>query len=264
MSSKSEEPPAIFLVGTAGSGKTTLASSLGDWLGRKGVQAEILNLDPGVEYLPYDPIVDVREYVDVRELMRTKGLGPNSALVLATDMLADYLGQMRDVFSGSSPDLFIADTPGQIELFAFRASGLLLCRELFAGSKAVAFLVDAPFSVDPMNYVSNMFLESAVYSRLLLPVLTTVTKVDLVPRTTAEQLTSWAKDPDSILLYARDNYPSERYLYVDSVLRSLPKLDFLSRPFMVSALDFTGFVEFNAAISRMFFGGEETLGGPPS
>ncbi|HYA22468.1 MAG TPA: ATP/GTP-binding protein, partial [Thermoproteota archaeon] len=88
MSLKSEEPPALFLVGTAGSGKTTLAFSLAEWLGRKGIEAEVLNLDPGVEYLPYDPIVDVREYVDVRELMRTKGLGPNSSLVLATDMLA--------------------------------------------------------------------------------------------------------------------------------------------------------------------------------
>lgn len=228
------------------------------------MEAEILNLDPGVEYLPYDPLVDVREYVDIRELMRTKGLGPNSSLILATDMLADYIGQMRDVLSQSSPDMFIADTPGQIELFAFRASGLLLCRELFGGGKAIAYLVDAPFSADPLNYVSNMFLESAVYSRLLLPVLTVVTKVDLVPRSATERLALWARDPDSILLHARESIPSEQYLYVDSILRSLPKLDFLSRLSMVSALDFTGFLELNAALSRLFFRGEETLGGPPS
>jgi len=262
MSSKSEEPPALFLVGTAGSGKTTLAFSLAEWLGRKGVEAEVLNLDPGVEYLPYDPVVDVREYVDVRELMVTKGLGPNSALILATDMLADYVGKMRDVLSESSPDLFIADTPGQIELFAFRASGLLLCRELFGGDKSVAFLVDAPFSLDPMNFVSNMFLESAVYSRLLLPLISIVTKEDLVPNSAIEQLVSWARDPELMLLYARENYRSERYLYVDSILRSLPRLDFLSRLFVVSAVDFSGFVELNAAISRMFFRGEETPEGP--
>ena len=258
MSSRSEEPPALFLVGTAGSGKTTLAFSLAEWMSRKGIEAEVLNLDPGVEYLPYDPIVDVREYVDVRELMRTKGLGPNSSLVLATDMLADHIGEMRDVLSESSPDLFIADTPGQIELFAFRASGLLLCRELFEGDKSVAFLVDAPFSVDPMNFVSNMFLESAVYSRLLLPLISVVTKQDLVPVTAVRQLVEWAKDPESILLYARENSSSERYMYVDSILRSLPRLDFLSRLFVVSAVDFSGFVELNAVLSRMFFRGEET------
>jgi len=262
MPPRSAEPPALFLVGTAGSGKTTLAFSVSEWLSHKGVEAEVLNLDPGVEYLPYDPIVDAREYVDIRELMRTKGLGPNSSLVLATDMLADHVGQMRDVLSQVSPDLFLVDTPGQIELFAFRAGGLLISRDLFWGNKTVMYLVDAPFSLDPMNFVANMFLEAAVHSRLLMPMLSVLTKQDLVSKAALQQLVKWASDPDSILSNARDLYPAEKYLYVDSVLRSLPRLSFLSRPLPVSSVDFSGFVELYAAISRIFFRGEETSHGP--
>jgi len=262
MSSRSSEPPALFLVGTAGSGKTTLAHSFAEWLNHKGVEVEVLNLDPGVEQLPYEPVLDARDYVDVYGLMRTKGLGPNSSLILATDMLADFIGDMRDKLSQSSPDLFVVDTPGQIELFAFRASGLVLCRELFSGDKSIAFLIDAPFSLDPMNFVANMFLETAVYSRLLLPILSVVTKRDLVPRSSIGRLVSWARDPESLLLYARENYPSERYICAESVLHSLPNLNWSSRLFVVSALDFSGFIELHTAISRIFFQGEDTRSGP--
>ncbi|MGC9201632.1 MAG: ATP/GTP-binding protein, partial [Thermoproteota archaeon] len=117
---KVEEAPAVFVIGTAGSGKTSLTSSMVEWLIRRGINAEAINLDPGVEFLPYEPLVDAREYVDVYEIMRTEGLGPNSALVLSTDLLVDYVDEMRKTLSESTADIFIVDTPGQIELFAFR------------------------------------------------------------------------------------------------------------------------------------------------
>jgi len=262
MVARAAEPPAFFIVGTAGSGKTSLASSLTEWLARKGVIAETVNLDPGVDFLPYDPILDARDYVDVYEIMREKGLGPNSSLILAVDILAGHIEEMRSVISESTGDFFIVDTPGQIELFAFRSSGTYLAKELFWGDKAVGFLIDAPFSIEPMNFVANMFLQSAVYSRLLLPLMTIVTKEDLVQPDEISKIRNWTRDRELLVSEARKRYSAEKFIHVESLLRSIPDLPFLSRPLVTSSSTLTGFIELHAELSRLFFRGEETARGP--
>jgi len=52
---------SIFISGTAGSGKTLLASKLHEYYTKNGAFAAILNLDPGVDNLPYTCDVDVRK-----------------------------------------------------------------------------------------------------------------------------------------------------------------------------------------------------------
>ena len=56
---------AIFLTGTAGAGKTLLASKISEYYVRSGAFPAILNLDPGVESLPYSPDIDVRDFIDI-------------------------------------------------------------------------------------------------------------------------------------------------------------------------------------------------------
>lgn len=77
----------IILLGPAGSGKTTLTYALGKWLNENGVNVSFVNLDPGVEVLPYKPNVDIRDYVTIKELMVKEGLGPNGAMIRAMEIL---------------------------------------------------------------------------------------------------------------------------------------------------------------------------------
>ncbi|WP_243678419.1 ATP/GTP-binding protein [Vulcanisaeta distributa] len=42
----------VFIVGTAGSGKTTLVSTFAEWLENNQYDVAIVNLDPAVEYVP--------------------------------------------------------------------------------------------------------------------------------------------------------------------------------------------------------------------
>src|SRR5688572_32650372 len=114
---------AIFVTGTAGSGKSLLTSKLLQWYKDSGAFAASLNLDPGSAKLPYEPDVDVRSYVDIDALMDDYGLGPNGSLVMASDIIATKLDEIQTEIDELSPDYIIVDTPGQIELFAFRASG---------------------------------------------------------------------------------------------------------------------------------------------
>ena len=79
----------VFIIGTAGSGKSQLTATFGEWLKMSKQDVVTVNLDPGVSTLPYSPEVDVRDYVDVGNLMEEYGLGPNGALIMAADLIAD-------------------------------------------------------------------------------------------------------------------------------------------------------------------------------
>ena len=74
----------IFVSGTAGSGKSLLSlSKLYDYHTKNGAFTAILNLDPGVENLPYSCDIDVRDFVDIVSIMQQYDLGPNGALAMA-------------------------------------------------------------------------------------------------------------------------------------------------------------------------------------
>ena len=79
---------SIFVTGTAGSGKSLLTSRLHDYYTKNGAFSSILNLDPGVESMPYAPDVDVRDHVDLVSIMKQYDLGPNGALIMASDLIA--------------------------------------------------------------------------------------------------------------------------------------------------------------------------------
>ena len=56
-----------------------------------------LNLDPGAINLPYEPDVDIRDYIDIRAVMESYNLGPNGSLVMASDMIATRLDEIQIV-----------------------------------------------------------------------------------------------------------------------------------------------------------------------
>jgi GPN-loop GTPase len=66
----------IFITGTAGSGKSLLTSKLLQWYEDHDSFAIGLNLDPGTIDLPYEPDIDVRNYIDINRLMNSYQLGP--------------------------------------------------------------------------------------------------------------------------------------------------------------------------------------------
>ncbi|RJS78636.1 GTPase, partial [Candidatus Bathyarchaeota archaeon] len=73
----------VFFIGTAGSGKSLLTAAFSKWLKMTKQDVAVVNLDPGALTLPYSPDVDVREYIDVTNLMEEYNLGPNGALIMA-------------------------------------------------------------------------------------------------------------------------------------------------------------------------------------
>ena len=130
----------IFVSGTAGSGKSLLSSKLHEYYTKNGAFAAVLNLDPGVENLAYTCDVDVRDYVDYVSIMQQYDLGPNGAMVMANDLIASKIDEIQNDVNKVNPDYLIVDTPGQIELFAYRSSGRFIIENLTSEEKTSIFL----------------------------------------------------------------------------------------------------------------------------
>jgi len=249
---------AIFIVGTAGSGKSMLTAALLEWFSRKGENVATLNLDPGVLNLPYEPDIDVRNYVSVDELMEKYRLGPNGALLLASDIIVDQIEQVNREIEEVNPAYLIIDTPGQMELFAFRVSGPLIAKEIKADGKIVLYLFDAPFCLNPFNYASNIFLSAAVFLRFTLPQLNVLSKADLLPIEKVKEILEWASSPGS-LKSALEKYVVESNVYLlskdifDAVARL--RLDFSL--IACSAKTYSNFTGLHASILRVLTRGEE-------
>ena len=131
---------SIFLTGTAGAGKSLLTSVITAGYADRGSDAIAVNLDPGARSLPYSPDVDVRSFIDLNEIMDKYQLGPNGSLIFASDLVATRIVEIEEEIASLSPDYVFFDTPGQIELFAYRSSGPYIVESIRSETKLNLFL----------------------------------------------------------------------------------------------------------------------------
>jgi hypothetical protein len=247
----------VFIIGTAGSGKSMLTAAFSEWLKISKQNVAVVNLDPGVLTLPYSPDVDVRDYVNVEDLMEKYGLGPNGALIMAADLIADEIEQISKEIEELKSDIVLVDTSGQMELFAFRASGPYIATELTKEPKAIVYLFDAVFSVNPLNYVSNLFLSTAVYNRFFLPQVHLLSKSDLLPKEEVDKIVDWSANPNALETSIEQKLEGTKRLLSRNVMRAIYQLGlkFLLTP--ISAKTNEGIINFNTSLERILAGGEK-------
>lgn len=247
----------VFIIGTAGSGKSRLTAAFNDWLKMSKQDVAIVNLDPGVSSLPYQPDVDVRDYVNVDNLMDEYRLGPNGALIMASDLVADEIEKISKEVEELRSDIVLVDTSGQMELFAFRASGPYIVSELTKEQKAIVYLFDAVFSVTPQNYVSNLFLSSAVYNRFLIPQIHVLSKCDLLPKEQVDKVVDWSSNRNALAEAIDQNLEGEKRLLNRGMMQAIYKLG-LSFPLTpLSAKTNEGMINFNMALERVLSQGDK-------
>jgi len=246
---------AIFVTGTAGSGKSMLTSKILEYYQKNGVFASVLNLDPGVESLPYRPDVDVRDYVDIVQIMQQYDLGPNGSMIMANDLIASKIDDIQNEIHGVTPDYLIVDTPGQIELFAYRASGPFFIQNIDAAEKTNIFLYDGTMIASPSNFISISLLATSIKLRLGLPTINVMTKADLIPDK-IDQVLKWSSDPISLEEELK-TLEGETYSFATDILRTLNIGEFAGDLIPISNLTGEGMVNLQAALSRIINLGEE-------
>ena len=173
----------ILLMGPAGSGKTSLTGNLVEWLiSHEGFKVEAVNLDPGCDYIPYKASYDVREHFTIAEIMRKEKLGPNGAMIKASELISERIrADMEAFYRSHSPDFTIIDTPGQTEIFLFREAGSQTVEELQRIHPTVGLYVVDPYVLDRPSSVASLFsLGMAVTLKLNMPLITVLNKIDLL------------------------------------------------------------------------------------
>ena len=90
----------------------------------------------------------------------------------------------------------VVDTPGQVELFAFREASSHLVQVLGQGRACLIFLFDPLLSSTPSGFVSQMLLSSIVHFRLGLPTANFLSKSDLLEPEVLERILEWGENLD--------------------------------------------------------------------
>lgn len=257
-------PYAIIVLGTAGSGKTTLTAALADFLLDNELDVITVNLDPAVEQLPYKPDIDIREYVNARELMETMGLGPNGALIAAIDMLILNISSLKEELDSLKTNYIIIDTPGQMELFAFRETGPLVINALTKDLKSVVlFLIDIVQAVKPHSFFSTLLLAASTQVRIALPQLNVLTKIDLVPEKTVEEITSYNENPEILATKIIEDKSISLMWTEDDIITIIERLSTMDI-IPVSSTKMIGLDNLYAYIQRIVAGGEDYYTEEPS
>ena len=247
---------SIFISGTAGSGKSLLTSKLYDYYTKNGAFTAVLNLDPGVENIPYTCDIDVRDYVDIVSIMQQYDLGPNGALVMANDLIASKIDDIQNDVNNVNPDYLIVDTPGQIELFAYRSSGRFLVENIASDEKTNIFLFDGALVTTPMNFVSIALLATSIRLRLNLSTINAITKTGIIGEKRRELL-QWSTSLSTLENAISKDADGDSYSLATNILRGLNLSGFAQGLIPISNTTGDGFVNLEGALSRILNLGEE-------
>jgi GPN-loop GTPase len=254
---------AIFITGTAGSGKSSLTSKMVQWYNDNQAFAVTLNLDAGAINLPYTPDIDIRNYIDLEKLMTEFNLGPNGSLVMAADLIATKIDEVQKEVDSTNPDYVIVDTPGQIELFVYRTSGPYFVSNFQCDNKVNIFTLDGTLISAPINYVAIGLLAASVRMRLDVPQVDVMTKKDLVSERIPD-ISKWSSSRvklEEAIESRTENQraSSDHKILTRDILRSLYRQGIISAPILYSNITMEGIVNLTGALSRILSLGEQTF-----
>ena len=233
-----------------------LTSKIYEYYTSNGAFVAILNLDPGVESLPYTCDIDVRDQIDIVSIMKQYELGPNGALIMANDLIASKIDQLQDQIDDVNPDYLLIDTPGQIELFAYRTSGPFLVQNLNLDEKMSIFLFDGALVTTPVNFVSIALLATSIKLRLGLSTINVLTKTGLIGDKLKDIL-NWSTNLSALENSIAQEVDGEFYTLTTTILRSLNLGGFAQGLIPISNSTGEGMVNLQSALSRCINLGEE-------
>ncbi|TYJ20158.1 hypothetical protein E1A91_A09G242900v1 [Gossypium mustelinum] len=177
-----KKPVIIIVVGMAGSGKTTFLHRLVCHTQASNIRGYVMNLDPAVMTLPFGANIDIRDTVKYKEVMKQFNLGPNGGILTSLNLFATKFDEVISVIERRADqlDYVLVDTPGQIEIFTWSASGAIIT-EAFASTfpTVVTYVVDTPRSSSPVTFMSNMLYACSILYKTRLPLVLAFNKVDV-------------------------------------------------------------------------------------
>ncbi len=248
-----------YFVGTAGAGKSTATDAYARYLKLRGLDPIIVNLDPGAESLPYEPDVDIRDWIKLSEVMTEHDLGPNGAQVAAADMLALNLEEVKSTIDDFRADNVLIDTPGQIELFVFREAGRHVVRGMNPDRSFVAYMMDPMLARTPSGFTSLLMLGATTTFRLGIPMASLLAKGDLLSFQDIDEIGTWAQNEDALYDAVTQDEPNMEQAMSAELVRGLGTLGGYPGVLPVSAKSGEGWEDLYNTIQAAYGASEDLL-----
>ncbi|KAK4516062.1 Mitochondrial import inner membrane translocase subunit tim23 [Mucor velutinosus] len=244
-----KQPPVILCIGMAGSGKTTFMQRINAHLHEKKTPPYVLNLDPAVSSLPFTANIDIRDTVNYKEVMKQYNLGPNGGILTSLNLFTTKFDQVLNLVAkrAESVSNILVDTPGQIEIFTWSASGAIITDTLAASYPTmIAYIIDTPRTTSPATFMSNMLYACSILYKTKLPFILVFNKTDVVSHDFAvEWMTDFEKFQEAL---------SQDTTYMSSLMSSMSLVldEFYNhlKVVGVSAVTGAGIDEFFQAVSE--------------
>ena len=153
----------------------------------------VMNLDPAVRNVPFECNIDIRDSLNYKEVMREYNLGPNGGILTSLNIFATKIDQIINILekrTATKPETpktktkpiknIIVDTPGQIEVFVWSASGSILLDSLASSFPTViAYIIDTPRTSSTSTFMSNMLYACSILYKTKLPMILVFNKTDV-------------------------------------------------------------------------------------
>ena len=172
-----------LVIGPSGSGKSTycaLIQKMAQLLRRNII---IINLDPAIDNMPYEPLVSITELITLEDAMKATKLGPNGGLVYCMEQLIENLDWLEDRIGDLlDEDYVLFDCPGQIELYSHLSTMNRLTASLhkLGFSLCSVCLLDVTFLNDDFKWIGGTLASLSFMMSLSLPHISVLSKCDLV------------------------------------------------------------------------------------
>ena len=252
-----QEPVFVYVVGTAGSGKSRFTGAMQRWFKERGLDSVTVNLDPGAEALPYGPDVDIRDWIRLADVMDQYELGPNGAQVMAADLIALRIGDVQSALEDYRAPYVLVDTPGQTELFVFRESGRITMEMMAPGRSVIVFLLDPFLAKRPSAFVSMLMLSATTQFRFGVPVINVLSKRDILKPEELERIASWTEEPDALEAALLDEKPDLYNQMSTDAFRILGAMGSVQKAWPVSGETLEGLEDVYTFIQGIFAAGDD-------
>jgi len=194
---------AQIVMGPAGSGKSTYCAALTAHAQNSKRTIHVVNLDPAAETFNYQPIADVRDLIQLDDVMEDEEMkfGPNGGLVFAMEFLMENVDWLEEALGEDDDDYILFDCPGQIELYTHMNLMRRFVDMLQQWNFRVCgvFLIDSHFMVDGGKFISGAMAALSVMVNLEVPHVNVLSKIDLLSGSGRRQLERFL-EPDTYTL----------------------------------------------------------------
>ena len=197
----------------------------------------IINLDPAVLNVPFDSNIDIRDSVNYEEVMKQYNLGPNGGILTSLNLFATKVDQIVNLLEKRTKpdpekpdrkpiDHILVDTPGQIEVFVWSASGTILLESLASSFPTIiAYIIDTPRTASTSTFMSNMLYACSILYKTKLPMILVFNKTDVKDASFAKEwMTDFEAFQDALRKdeeadaegHRRRNWPRRKWIHGQS------------------------------------------------